>query len=621
MCDAAETTATGPGPGPPAASLPLVVAMCLFGIVFGAVSGLHVFALMSGHGQFVITKEIEQFLVGQSMWTAPVPTDRMALWETFRQLPVLGGALWLRCLTWALALACAGGILAIINPRLVLRLRTGDIAWWRPSVALIATAGLLYGALYKLPAPVMQTTFPFTRAALAGGLAWLLWHRRGWLHTNDRPPSLWVIIGQLSCGAVVGLTAHAFMRHDLTFDDMELLDDWLSAGYYDPGMWRQLGLYSIGLHAWGGLLAATAACFLGQPGTSLRARLRSILPALLLLCLTTAAARIYLDRVWFQQYQFGVSLPDVLGLSGEFRPQRRVVLLIDQEGEPVPFRVSIGQSWVGLPTTDEVNELVRHNLLAHHGRLCAAKQLWFALHDTATWNWDSSEALNVAREQVLSPSSTPVFGAEIFEALHRLPNSAEAGKMVDALLSDAWSLPMDDAKRELLDVAWRYGRLDEAVKKVAGSQAKQVAELRKQTPPRGDNTLSGKLLLSGQPFADARVGLVRAEKDDWAVFFRDPRMPLTAWEQRLVIASVDVAEDGRFAFDHLFDGGYRLVVRIRGRDLPRDGGLIAQGFGGRITVKGGQSKALPLLNLIKWEPPEQAAEVSGPGTPRASRAL
>ncbi len=125
--------------------------MALLGAAFGAVAGLHVFALLSGHAQYLLTTEIEQFLVKQSLWTAPVPADRMDLWELGRQLPLLGSAWWLKALTLGLAAGCAAGILVIINPRLWRRLRSGDIATWRVLVAALASAGVLYVALLPLP--------------------------------------------------------------------------------------------------------------------------------------------------------------------------------------------------------------------------------------------------------------------------------------------------------------------------------------------------------------------------------------------------------------------------------------------------------------------------------------
>jgi len=617
-------TEAEPPPEPPAApkaaSLRLVVGMSLLAAVFGAVSGLHVFALLCGHAQYLITTEIQQFLTEQSLLSAPAPADRVALWELLSQLPVLGGALWLRLLTMALAAGCALGTLAIINPRFWSRLRSGDIALWRVAVAAVVTAGVLYAALMPLPDAVMQTSFPYTRAALAGGLTYLLWHRRGWLHTTSQPPSLWVILGQLICGALVGLTAHAFTRHERTFADLQMVEDWLNAGYYDAGLWCQLGLYCIGLHAWGGLLAATVACFLGQPGTSLRARLRSVTPALLLLVTATGVAQIYTQRVWYDHYEFRMPLPLALGLPERWRPERRVVLLADQDNQPMPYRITLGQSWVGLPLSDEVTELVRHKLQARDGRIASAKQLWFTLHDAATWNWDAVGAMGIARRQLASPSSTPVFGACLLEALHRLPPSPAVNQAVDELLAgQAWTYPEKECRREVVSIAWRFGRLADSEPFLQETEREQYQKLLRQTPPGHGNEVTGRLLLADKPLEGVAVGLVRDE--DWPVFYRDPRVPLTAWEQRLVIASATTAADGSFTFPDLFDGQYHLVVKLRPRQMRAGSGMTIRGFGGLLELAGGHGRNLGTIKLEPWTVPDAAEEVVGDGTSPGPQAL
>jgi len=474
---------------------------------------------------------------------------------------------------------------------------------------------VLYVALLPLPDEVMRTSFPFTRAALAGGLTWLLWHRRGWLHTTAQPPSLWVILGQLVCGALVGLTAHYFTRHDRTYDDLRMVEDWLNAGYYDRAVWLQLALYCVGRHAWGGLLAATLACFLGQPGTSLRARLRSVTPALLLLVTTGAAARIYVDRVWQGVYQFRTPLPEVLGLSGPWRPERRVVLLADQADAPMPFRLSVGQSWVQLPTSPSTS--CAPHLQAQTGGP-RREAVGFPWHEARTAV--TAGALQVARQQLASPSSTPIFGACLVEALQRLPYSAGAAAAMDELLAgQQWAYPSREARDEVLQLAWRFGRLQDYRPLLRPEQQARFDALLKDTPPGRGNRVAGRLLLAGKPLAEVQVGLVRAE--DWGVFYRDSRLPLTAWEQRLVIASATTTADGGFSFPELFDGDYRLLLRIRPRLMPRSGGMMLHGFGGTLELAGGHRRELGTIELQPWTLPAQAEEVSGAGTRPARRAL
>lgn len=615
-----EVETAGPAPGRRAASLPLVVGMALLGASFGAVSGLHVYALLSGHAQFLVTKEIEQFLIGQSLWSSPVPADRMGLWELCHRLPILGGSWWLRGLTLALAAGCATGILVIINPRLWWRLRSRDIAVWRVLVAVIVTAGVLHYALLPLPDEVMRTSFPFTRAALAGGLTWLLWHRRGWLHTTTEPPSVWVILGQLVCGALVGLTAHAFTRHDRTIEDLRMVEDWLNAGYYHRAVWGQLALYCIGLHAWGGLLAATLACFLGQPGTSLPARLRSVAPALVLLLLSSAFARLYYQRVWLEAYQFRTPLPQVVGLTEPQRPEQKVILIAERDDQPMPLRLTVGLSWVGLPVSETVTELVRHKLQAQDGRTSVAKQLWFQLHDSATWRWQPTEALRIARQQLASPSSTPVFGTCLLEALHRLPPSAAAKAALDELLAgQAWGYPSKEARAEVMRLAWRFGRLEEALPLLGPDEQEEFEKLRRQPPPGQGNTVSGRLTLEGKALADVQVGLVRDE--DWEVLMRASQRWLTAWQQRLVIASSTTSADGRFEFPDLFDGSYHLLLRVPFSLVPRNGGVSLQGFGGTVTVAGGNRRELGTIALRTWVLAEPGEGVAGPGTFAQPQAL
>ncbi|NUP98635.1 MAG: hypothetical protein HUU35_02145, partial [Armatimonadetes bacterium] len=304
---AQEYEASLPGPG---TILGIVVLVGLF----GAVSGTHVLQLLAGHGSFLTTTQIERLVPGQSLATIPLPPAALATHERVGRLALIGGTPWMLASTLIAGLLAGAAVIRILHPTLWADVRRGRVARWRLVVALFATAAVLVAALWELPAPVMRTTFPISRAAMAGGLLWLIWHRHGWLHAVHQPPGLFRIAGHLVCGAAVGLVAHRFLRHTISPSDLQILESWLEYGYWSPVTWRELAIYSIGLHCWGGLLAGTLAALLGQSDTRLAARLlRVALPAMLVL-LAVIAGETWRREQWQQRFRLTAPLETLLPL-------------------------------------------------------------------------------------------------------------------------------------------------------------------------------------------------------------------------------------------------------------------------------------------------------------------
>ncbi len=596
---AVDETPQVPQPGPLS-----ILGAVLLAAIFGLVSGTHTLGLMAGHGLYLTTTQIQVLVPDCALDMLPVPLGGRPMAELAARLATVGHRPWVLALTLGVAVAASAATLRVMHPGLLPALRERRVARWRLAVAAAATVAVLVAALWPLPAEVMRTRFPLYRAALAGALVWMLWHRRGWLHAVDDPPGCVSILVQLAGGAAVGLTAHAFTRHLMTTQDIRVLTRWLEAGFYSPAAWRELAVYSLGLHAWGGLMAGTLACFVAQSRTRLAVRFaRVLLPGMLVLA-GAAGIQWRQQEVWQERFHWARPLAEVLALpqgpaGAADRPAERLIVPVMAAGEPLPARGSLGRSVLGLPLTPAVSAASRRFLTETGGRSCAARDAWIQLHDAATEAWDGPRAIGLCLEQLASPAASPVFGAVLLETLGHCADSRQAQRAVSALLDPKrFAVETDGARAKLAQVAWRWDRRA-AAEELLATLPQALEELRAAPPPRRDGAVTGRLLRRGAPWPAARVGLMPVAQD--GLFGEGSPAMLGPWVQRLVSCSAVTGADGAFRLTGVVDGDYRLVIGVPVGDLPWRGPLTYRGRTGRVRLSGAMRRVdLGELDLLPW---------------------
>ncbi len=555
--------------------------------LFGAVSGMHVLGLLTGHAEFLTTRWIEQLVPGLAWPNCPVPTAVAGMQEFLDRLAMIGRWPVLRLATLAVAMAAAAAQVRLMNPALFGPADAVRRPHWRTGVAAGLSVAVLVMALWPLPPALAGSQLPLARAALAGGLVWLLWHRRGWLHDVTEPPTRWQVLAQLPCGAVVGLAAHSLLRHQITGRDVAVLSNWLEAGQFAPIAWREIAVHSIAGRAWGGLAVGTLAVLCGLTGVRWRSRL-ALVAGPLLLTLLASGGLVLRQRQWVNSYGYGRPLARYLVASKSQPPPgpvRAVVLLTDAEG-PLPGWVTFGHSVANLPLTAEFDQRCVALLARTGGVTCQAREALIHLHDGATARWDPAAVLAVERTQISSPATSPLFVAAHLELLGKCSWSEEGERAVaDLLTPERFVLPWPQAVESVALTAWRWSRLPRLAPLLRERNRDLLARLEGRTPPRHDGRLSGRLTWQGKPWPNVRVGLLSAaDAAGWASYTG----PLTPWLQRQVAASVTTAADGSFAFQHVFDGQYRLVVSLPVELAPGPGPWEARGVPRTIDVRGGR---------------------------------
>ena len=326
--------------------------------LFGAVCGTHILGLLAGHARFITTQEIETLVPPLSLAAAPVP---VALWPTdqwLAQIAQIGHHPLMLAVTALAGAVAALAVVRLMNPGLGSALLARRIERWRVLIAVLASVAVIVAALWPLPDPVMRTQFPTSRAALAGALVWLLWHRQGWLHPTAEPPGLLSIIRQLVSGALLGLVAHTRLRHVLTAADVEILRGWLDGGFQRALVWRELALYAVGVRCLGGLFAGTVACALAPVGVRLRDRVRWLAMPVLVVSVVLFIVGARWQRVWLHQYQWGRPLFRAARIHQPFAEvaAEHCTGLFGGPRGVVIVRPCLERTVLGLRTTDEVAE-------------------------------------------------------------------------------------------------------------------------------------------------------------------------------------------------------------------------------------------------------------------------
>lgn len=543
---------------------PRVAACVVACALFGAVDGIHVLAILVGYGVWRESMLVEQLVPGFGLRALPVPTHCLPVQRWLETTGQLGSQLWVLAVTVGSGLIAGVLVIGIIHPHLDRALRKRTFGAFKLALAGLLSLVALVLAFWPLDPEVMGTHFPYTRAALAGGLLLLLWHRRGWLHADDDWPSYLTLGTRFVTGAGLGVLSATLLGHRPHGADRALVEGWFNAGLYSSEMWRAIGGYVIVERAWYGLIIGSLAVTLAPNGLPLVQRLRTALCALAVCGAVWGLFPLWRD-LWTRQHQVGLSLPTVIQAElGDLPARFQRVILLGPAGRPLRAFAAPANSISDLPFDPAVTTEVRRYLRDRPPVSSLARQAAIHLHDEASYHWSQQRMLLLQLEQLRSPSATPGFAAVLVETVSLTSATPEATAALDALLDpEQFVWPTGEAAEVLAELAWRWGRLDEVRDRVRARRPDLLERFDQVPSPTCDTRLTGRLMLNGRPLAGARVGIL-APLDTIAL----QAAIVMPWPQRRIVRSAVTAADGSFALDGAVEGLYRLVVAIDGEADP-----------------------------------------------------
>ena len=318
---------------------------------------------------------------------------------------------------------------------------------------------------------------------------------------------------------------------------------------------------------------------LGASQLAVAKRLRAgLLPVLLILtlCLTKA---VWAPDLLLNRYDFAPDstiapeerLARLTGVPRTSGGEQTVVLLFRRRA--VVMKVP-RQTVVGLSGDKEAARRVESFLERRGFATALADPAFKAMHDAASLSWNPVESLRIDYLNLTRCPDTlylPLFLARL--------ESATAADERQFAFPDRGSLV------RMGDVYARLGERDRAEQWYHRAQLpeSQVGARLAERTMFADGRISGRLLIQGQPAAGEHVALVPAGAVDdlWSAQIR-PGVARPFW-LRWITATTVADAAGRFAFDHLIAGEYRLAL-LTDRDLgpPLANLPIRQAQGGTL---------------------------------------
>lgn len=590
---------------------PSRVALCWLACgLFGAVNAFHVLAAMVGRAVFVESKQIEQLVPGIGYDSLPVPVGAVGTWQWIETTRQIGRQPWMLAATVLLGLAAGALLVQVIHPRLTVYLRERYFRAYKLLLAGLLSLVCLVLAFWRLPDEVMETWYPWARAAVTGGLLLLLWHRKGWLHPDAVWPSYFMLGSRFAVGAGLGIAAAELLGHHPRNLDLWVLYGWqdylvspADAGLWCAEAWRVILLHTVLSRAWYGLLVGGLALSFGPTGLPLRRRVRTV--ALLAVIFVAGLVGVGQWRMtWRSKHDFAQDI--ALNIAQQTRPaEPDYARLIVPTGaaRPPAAPAAPAMSVVGLPLTPEMDARVSQVLEPDRPVSAGAHKAWIHRHDRATYAWSVPAALAVQLGQLRSPTSSPPFAGILIETLMTCGDLPAARQAVDALLDPAqFAWPTADGTAVMATLAWRWGRLDQVRERVAERRPDLLERLGERPMQGLDGRVTGQLLLGGQPLTGVRVGLL--PRGDARLLRAAQAVP--PWAMRRVQAASLTDDQGRFTLTAVPEGVWRVVIALpRAQDPTRRGELVVEQDVAPVVVPGAGARVelAPIRLRVKPRPP------------------
>jgi len=439
-------------------------------------------------------------------------------------------------------------------------------------VTLSAFAGLPLLGLWSLATrPEATDALMAALCAVTGATVWTLLSRDGVAGDFRDGAYAWrgrSLLGLAGRGVVAGLAAAAYGAICRQVSPSAELGFARALGAVGELSWWRLAWHTLLVLplATAALGAALAAC--AEASAPLRIRATRGAPGLLLLALmlTEAVGLPRYRRIRFD-HQPGADpaqqvrlLRRVTGLRSEPAPSPPV-LLLEPDGTAASVPVA-RTSFEGVDVRPDATARLEAHLRRRAFRTATARPAVRALLAGAATRWDQKEAMRIG---LLAIERCPEmeYVEALLEQLRTCAASPEAARAVEALGDPRRFGQIDRLAAALIgDLHARLGRRVPAAEWYdrAGMPPTRILQRLQSRLMFARGEVRGRLLLRGAPMTRVRVGLM--PDTVWPAIGEamSLKRPLEAEKFRFVCASTRTDAAGRFRFEGLVAGRYRLLV-------------------------------------------------------------
>ncbi len=327
----------------------------------------------------------------------------------------------------------------------------------------------------------------------------------------------------------------------------------------DPAGWKALLAWTLILPLSAALLTVVAAVLFRPRPVDAAARIRLALASVAVGLLGIAG----LGRTREALARLDVGKPSLaleLGLQGS--SLSRYALLLGPDTRVLPSVTADGTATEGGRDRIECNlrtiRAAQQFLERRDYRTALALRAYRHLHGCAALDWQTTRALEIDLE-TLERTPTPAAAERLLERLGQCRVTSENRRILDALADPARFRWKEPKGRRWLGAAYlRFGEMERAREFLLHSGMSQ-AELQQAfggLSPLTDGTVRGQVTIQGERIASVRMGLVRADGENWKEVAG--LVPPEGWGR--VCAMTHTDGEGRFEFRNIPEGSYYLIV-------------------------------------------------------------